>query len=80
MSTFLGEQCRKYRKILGITQEELAEKMNTTPQTISNYERMGIKDVDVENEISSILGVDLSEETEENGLADLVREVCCLNM
>ncbi|SEK72333.1 hypothetical protein SAMN02910377_01646 [Pseudobutyrivibrio ruminis] len=54
--------------------------MNTTPQTISNYERMGIKDVDVENEISSILGVDLSEETEENGLADLVREVCCLNM
>lgn len=66
ISTFLGEQCRKYRKILGITQEELAEKMNTTPQTISNYERMGIKDVDVENEISSILGVDLREETEEN--------------
>lgn len=66
ISTFLGEQCRKYRKILGITQEELAEKMNTTPQTISNYERMGIKDVDVEKEISSILGVDLREDTEDN--------------
>ena len=52
ISSFLGEQCRKYRKILGITQEELAEKMNTTPQTISNYERQGIKDVDVEREIS----------------------------
>lgn len=66
ISTFLGEQCRKYRKILGITQEELAEKMNTTPQTISNYERQGIKDVDVEREISSILGVNLREETEDN--------------
>ncbi len=66
ISTFLGEQCRKYRKILGITQEELAEKMNTTPQTISNYERMGIKDVDIEKEISSILGVNLREETEDN--------------
>lgn len=66
ISSFLGEQCRKYRKILGITQEELAEKMNTTPQTISNYERMGIKDVDVEKEISTILGVNLREETEDN--------------
>lgn len=63
LSVFLGEQCRKYRKMRGLTQEDLAEKLNTTAQTISNYERSGIRDVDVEEQIASILKVNLREET-----------------
>lgn len=63
LSVFLGEQCRKYRKMCGMTQEDLAEKMNTSVQTISNYERNGIKDVEVEEEIASILGKNLREKT-----------------
>jgi len=63
LSTFLGEQCRKYRKIQGLTQEELAVRLNTTAQTVSNYERQGIKDVDTEEAVAKALGVNLREET-----------------
>lgn len=60
-SKFLGEQLTYYRKRKGLTQGKLAELMHTTPQTISNYERLGIKDTDVEGEISHALGVNLRE-------------------
>lgn len=65
ISIFLGEQLRHYRKQKGWTQEELAEKANTTAQTISNYERFGIKDTDIEAELSRILGKNLRERAED---------------
>jgi len=35
----LGENIRKYRKALGLTQAELAEKLGLTQALITNYER-----------------------------------------
>ena len=61
LSISLGRNLKKYRKMKGLTQEDLARDMNTTFQTISNYECKGITDVDVERELSRVLGVDLRE-------------------
>lgn len=61
LSISLGRNLKKYRKMKGLTQEDLAIDMNTTYQTISNYECKGITDVDVERELSRVLGVDLRE-------------------
>lgn len=66
MSEFLGEQLRKYRKMVGMTMEDLAEKMHVSTQTISNYEKKGITNVDTEREISRILGKDLRIRTADN--------------
>ena len=35
----IGKNIRKYRKELGLTQTELAEKLNTSQYVITNYER-----------------------------------------
>lgn len=37
-----GENLKRYRKESKMSQKELAEKLNLSPQTISNYEK-GIK-------------------------------------
>lgn len=70
LPVFLGNQLRKYRRMQNITQEKFAEMLGTTAQTISNYERSGIKDVEVEEEISKALGRSLRED-----LADKEGEV-----
>ena len=38
LSQYIGKRIRKYRKNLKLTQDELAEKLNTSKGTISNYE------------------------------------------
>jgi N-acetylglucosamine kinase-like BadF-type ATPase len=46
--TYLGEKIRKYRKELGITQTELAQKLNISFQAVSNWER-GAAPPDLDN-------------------------------
>lgn len=38
LSQYIGKRIRKYRKNMELTQDELAEKLNTSKGTISNYE------------------------------------------
>lgn len=38
VNKFIGSKIRRFREIKNITQEELAEYLETTPQTISRYE------------------------------------------
>ena len=38
LSQYIGKRIRKYRKNMKLTQDELAEKLNTSKGTISNYE------------------------------------------
>ena len=38
MATILGENLRYYRSILGLTQEDLAKKLDVTRASIANYE------------------------------------------
>ncbi len=56
--TFLGEKIRKNRKDLGITQTELAQKLNISFQAVSNWER-GAAPPDLDNivKLSQLFGV-----------------------
>jgi transcriptional regulator with XRE-family HTH domain len=38
MNTSLGRKIAEYRKALGLTQDQLAEKMNVSPQAVSKWE------------------------------------------
>ena len=49
----LGERIRDYRKRLGLTQEELATKLHTTPQNIYKYEKGVIENIPL-NSISAL--------------------------
>ena len=54
----IGERISKRRKSMGMTQEQLAEKMDVSIQMISNLER-GIKAIKIDNlvKLSQILNV-----------------------
>ncbi len=56
--TFLGDKIRKHRKELGITQTELAQKLNISFQAVSNWER-GAAPPDLDNivRLSQLFGV-----------------------
>ncbi len=56
-----GEQIRNYREAAGLTQSELAARIGTTPQNISQYER-GLRNPKLETvqRIAGALGLDAS--------------------
>lgn len=39
LKKYIGNQIKVFRKSTGLTQDELAQKLNTTKQTISRYEK-----------------------------------------
>ena len=43
LATFIGSKIREYRKQKGMTQTELADKLNISKQTVSKYEKGVIK-------------------------------------
>lgn len=56
VNKYVGAQIQKFRKLRGLTQDQLAEQLNTTRQTISRYESGTRKtDQDVLFELSKIL-------------------------
>ena len=72
-----GERLRRIRQALGMSQEELANKMYISPQAISKYEKNGISDIDVIKKISDVLGQDLlSDEMDAEGeVGEIGREI-----
>ena len=58
----VGERIKELRKKAGLTQAQLAEKLNVTPQNISQYER-GLKNpkIGTLNKIAKALGVPVTE-------------------
>lgn len=55
----LNENIKTIRKSKGLSQEELAVKLNIVRQTVSKWEQgLGYPDVSLINDLSSILGVD----------------------
>lgn len=64
----IGRRLKRFRNALGWTQEQLAEKANTSPQNISKYEKMGLADINTIEQLSTILGQDLqSDEKDAEG-------------
>ena len=63
----LGEILRKFRKERGITQVELAEKLDVSQATVSYWERTGQIQVDMIPDIASAIGVKLTAIYEELG-------------
>lgn len=72
-----GERLRRVRQALGMSQEELANKMFISPQAISKYEKSGISDIDVIKKFSEIMGQDLlSDEIDSEGeVGEIGREI-----
>ena len=56
----LAEQIRKYRKSSGLTQEALAEKLNTTRQSVSKWEQ-GVLEPNIQtlNNLAELFGISL---------------------
>jgi transcriptional regulator with XRE-family HTH domain len=73
----IGQRCRKFRNALGLSQQGLADKIGTTPQNISKYEKDGIHDIEVIQEISKALGHDLlTDEIDAEGtVGEIGREI-----
>ena len=64
----IGQRCRKFRNALGLSQQGLADKIGTTPQNISKYEKDGIYNIEMIQELSQALGHDLlSDEMDAEG-------------
>ena len=58
MSTMLGKNIKVYRKNKGLTQEELAELLNITPQAVSKWEsEAGLPDVSMIIPLAKVLGI-----------------------
>lgn len=69
----LGERIKRYRNMQGLSQEELAEKINVSRQAITKWENdNGIPDIDNLIALSKIIGITLDElvmgEKEEDAL------------
>lgn len=62
LSNYVGTQIKKWRNIRGLGQDELAEKIGTTKQTISRYENGDRKaNQDVLFELANVLNVSINE-------------------
>lgn len=54
----LGEQIKKHRKLLNMTQKDLCQKLNTTRQTVSKWEKNMIEpDINTLLKLSDIFGI-----------------------
>ncbi len=73
----IGQRCRKFRNALGLSQQGLADKIGTTPQNISKYEKDGIYNIEVIQQISKALGHDLlTDEIDTEGtVGEIGREI-----
>ena len=64
-----GLRLRRVRMARNMSQQELADKMFTTPQNVSKWEKQGISDIDTIKSLSQILGQDiLSDERDQEGV------------
>ena len=59
MNTIFGERLSAIRKKQGLTQEQLAKKMNVSPQAVSKWEKSSYPDGELLSLLASTLGVSL---------------------
>ncbi|WP_461812944.1 helix-turn-helix domain-containing protein [Faecalimonas sp.] len=75
----LGEKLIKYRRECGLSQKEVAEKMNVTRQMVSCWERdLTIPDIQILQQLANIYGVDIEEILQEESSAVKNEEIVAL--
>lgn len=80
----INENIRHFRKAKGISQEEMAVKLNVVRQTVSKWENgLSVPDADVLIDISNLLDVSVSQllgiEVDDNNSVNLSEELAKLN-
>lgn len=72
-----GARCRRFRMAQNMSQQDLADKMYTTAQNISKYEKDGISNIDTIMKLSEVLGHNLlsSEVDEEGVIGEIGKEI-----
>lgn len=75
-----GNRCRQIRMAKGISQQVLADKIGTTPQNISKWEREGISNIDTIMQLSEVLGQDITadEIDQEGSVGEIGKEILAL--
>ena len=68
-----GLRLKRIRDAKNWTQQRLADEVHLSPQAISKYEKNGISDINIIQEISRILGWDLltDEQNEEGTVGEM---------
>lgn len=75
MKETFGQRFQRLRKNAGLTQEDVASKLNITPQAVSKWENdISAPDISILVEISDILGITLNELLDKNAETALVAE------
>ena len=59
MTLKFSENLTKYRKRIGLTQGQLAQKINVTPQAVSKWENGSFPDSELIPAIAEILGISI---------------------
>ena len=72
-----GQRLRRVRMAQNMSQQELADKMYTTPQNISKYEKDGIANIDIIMKLNEVLGYNLlvDEIDQEGVVGEIGREI-----
>lgn len=62
MKETFGQRFSRLRKAKGLRQEDIAEKINISPQAVSKWENdISLPDITILSELSDLLGVSLDE-------------------
>lgn len=60
LAQMCGNRCKSIRMVKGMTQQELAEKLNVTAAAVSKWEKDGVSHIDQIKAISDALGQDIT--------------------
>lgn len=75
----IGKQIKKYRTQLGLTQEQLGNKLGVTTQAVSKWERGGTPDAEMLPSLSQVLNVSIDAlfgREEQRLTQSLARQIC----
>lgn len=72
-----GVRCRQIRMSKGMSQQQLAEKMNVTSAAVSKWEKEGISNIDHIKKISDVLGQDITADQldQEGSIGEIGKEI-----
>lgn len=76
----IGQRLRRFRQARNLSQQDIADKVPTSPQNISKFEKEGVQNIDMIIRLSEIVGHDLqTDETDQEGtIGEIGKEILSL--